>query len=145
MTARSLVRSRRTALVLGAAALLVAATGAQAAAPAPPVPSVAVAGPQAPTVGFATPTVVTLAGQALTFANGDTTGHDITSKLTKPKKLKFGGKYYTIQVPLFRSESVPAGSTGPVVGVEGLKPGTYAFYCSLHTGMTGSLIVQATG
>ena len=145
MTARSLVRSRRTGLALGAAALLVAATGAEAATPAPPVPSVAVAGPQAPTVGFATPTVVMLAGQALTFANGDTTGHDITSKLTKPKKLKYGKKYYTIQVPLFRSESVPAGSTGPVVGVEGLKPGTYAFFCSLHTGMTGSLIVQPAG
>jgi plastocyanin len=142
MTTRSLVRSRRTALVVAAGALVIAATGADA---APPVPSVAVAGPQAPTVGFATPTVITLAGQALTLANGDTTGHDITSTLTKPKKLKFGKKYYTIQVPLFRSESVPAGATGPVVGVEGLKPGTYAFYCSLHTGMTGSLTVQATG
>jgi plastocyanin len=142
MTARSLLRSRRAAFVLAAGALLVAGTGAEA---APPVPSVAVAGPQAPTVGFATPSVFTLAGQSLTFANGDTTGHDITSKLTKPKKLKYGKKYYTIQVPLFRSESVPAGSTGPVVGVEGLKPGTYAFYCSLHTGMTGSLTVQAAG
>jgi plastocyanin len=144
MPARTLLllRSRRTTLVLVAGALLVTASGAQA---APPVPSVALAGPQAPTVGFATPSVLTVTGQALTLANGDTTGHDITSKLTKPKKLKFGKKYYTIQVPLFRSESVPAGSTGPVVGVEGLKPGTYAFFCSLHTSMTGSLIVQAAG
>ena len=113
--------------------------------PTPPVPSVAIAGPQGATVGFATPSVLTVTGQALTLANADATGHDITSKLTKPKKLKFGKKYYTIQVPLFRSESVPAGSTGPVVGVEGLKPGTYAFFCSLHTGMTGSLVVQPTG
>jgi plastocyanin len=142
MATRSPARLRRTAVVLAGGALLVAATGAQA---APPVPSVAIAGPQAPTVGFTTQTVLTVTGQALTFANADTTGHDITSKLTKPKKLKFGKKYYTIQVPLFRSESVPAGSTGPVVGVENLKPGTYQFFCSLHTSMTGSLIVQAAG
>ena len=142
MTTLSAARRRRAALALAGGALLVAASGAQA---APPVPSLAVAGPQAPTVGFATQTVVMVTGQGLTFANGDTTGHDITSKLTKPMKLKFGKKYYTIQVPLFRSESLSAGATGPVVGVESLKPGTYQFYCSLHTSMTGSLIVQAAG
>ena len=139
MTPRSL---RRPALVLAAGALLLASPGAQA---APPVPSLAVAGPQAPIVGFATPTVISLQGQALTFANGDTTGHDITSKLTKPVKVKFGKKYYVTQVPIFRSENVAAGGTGPVVGVEGLKPGTYQFFCSLHTSMTGTLMVQAAG
>lgn len=139
MTPRSL---RRPALLLAAGALLLASPGAQA---APPVPSLAVAGPQAPIVGFATPTVLSVQGQALTFANGDTTGHDITSKATKPVKVKYGKKYYTIQVPLFRSENIAAGGTGPVVGVEGLKPGTYQFFCSLHTSMTGSLMVQAAG
>jgi plastocyanin len=142
MTPRSLRRSRRAALLLTAGAVLVMAGGAQA---APPVPAVALTGPQAPTVGFATPTVLTVSGQALTLVNGDTTGHDITSKLTKPAKLKFGKKYYTIQVPLFRSESVPAGGSAPVVGVDTLKPGSYQFFCSLHTGMTGTLTVQAAG
>lgn len=142
MTVRSLVRSRRLALVLSAGALLVATTGADA---APPVPSVAVAGPQAPVVGFATPSVLALQGQALTFANADTTGHDITSKQTRAKKVKYGKKTYTVQEPLFRSENIPAGATGAVAGVENLKPGTYAFYCSLHTGMTGTLTVQAAG
>lgn len=132
---------RRTGLVLAGSALLLAAPGAQA---APPVPAVALTGPQAPTVGFATPSVISLQGQALTLANGDTTGHDITSKATKPVRVKFGKKYYTIQVPLFRSESIPAGGTGPVMGVEGLKPGSYQFFCSLHTSMTGTLMVQAS-
>ena len=29
-----------------------------------------------------------------------------------------------------------------VVGVSSLKPGTYSFFCSLHPGMKGKLVVQ---
>jgi plastocyanin len=136
--------SRRLVFVAVAGGLLVSATGATA-APAVPAPAVAVAGPEAATAGFVSRAVVSVQGQALSFANGDVAGHTLTSKATKPKKVKYGKKYYIIQVPLFDSDSVNGGAVGDVKGVTSLKPGTYDFYCSLHTGMTGQLMVQAAG
>lgn len=138
MTPRSLL------LLTTAVGLLVAAPGSSQAAP-PPTPALAVTGPQAATVGFPPVPVLVVAGQSLTLANGDVTGHDITSKLTRPVKKRFGKKVYTLQEPLFRSESVPSGGQGDVKGVAGLKPGTYQFYCSLHTSMSGTMMVQAAG
>lgn len=138
----------RTALHRSLRPLLVAATvGALACTPLagatpPPVPSVVVSGPQGAVVGFATPTVLSVQGQSLTFFNADTVGHTVTSKATKAKRVKFGKKYYTIRVPLFDSGNVSPVAAGDVKGVTGLKPGSYAFYCSAHTGMTGELVVN---
>jgi plastocyanin len=129
-------------LVLGAAAtgLLVSTVGATA-APVP-VPSVAIAPPQAAVVGFAVPDVVALQGQALSFVNADVVAHTLTSVATKPQRIRYGKAYYTIRVPLFDSGSVGALGSGNVKGVVGLKPGSYAFYCTMHTGMKGTLVVQ---
>jgi plastocyanin len=135
--------STRPLLVLALGAAISAAPMASAKAPVP-APAVAVAGPEAATAGFASRAVVLLQGQALSFANGDLSGHTLTSKLTVKKLVKFGKKTYVTYVPLFDG-AVNAGSVGDVKGVANLMPGTYDFYCSLHTGMTGQLTVQAAG
>lgn len=134
---------RRLALAAAAAGLLVGTTGATAGPM--PAPGVAVAPPQGALVGFALPVAVTVQGQALSFLNVDVVGHTLTSKGTRPKRVKFGRKWYTIRVPLFDSSGVAAGGVGDVKGVMNLKPGRYAFYCAMHTSMTGTLVVQAAG
>ena len=131
--------SPRLVLGLAAAGLLVSSVGSTA-APLP-APALAVAPPQGAIVGFAVPTIVSVKGQALSLLNADTVGHTVTSVATKPQRLKYGKKWYTIRVPLFDG-TVGATAVGDVKGVANLKPGTYAFYCAMHTGMKGTLVVQ---
>jgi plastocyanin len=134
-----MIRTSRLVLAGSAVALAFCGTSADAALPAP---AVAVSLPQGAITGFATPVVITTAGTAMSFVNADVTGHTVTSKETKPVKVKYGKKYYTIRVPLFDSEGVNPGAVGDVKGVTALKPGTYHFYCALHTSMTGELQVK---
>ena len=73
-------------------------------------------------------------GEKTTFRNTDlTVSHDVVSNGTE------GGK------PLFKSEIVPAGSSGPVEGTEFLVTGSYPFRCTLHPGMTATLNVTSNG
>ena len=134
-----MIRTTRLTLAVAAVALAVSSNGASAAVPAP---ALVVSPPQGAVAGFATPIVIALKGQAMSFVNADVTGHTVTSKETKPVRVRYGKKVYTIQKPLFDSDGVNAGAVGAVKGVENLKPGTYHFYCSLHTGMTGELQVK---
>src|SRR3954452_19448199 len=124
----------RLALVAGSAVAVGAAPYSSAAVPAP---TVAVAPPQAATVGFATPRVVAVQGQAMTFVNGDLTNHTVTSLATKRVRVKRGTTYVYVRVPVFDSGVVAGDSTKDVKGVVSLKPGTYDFICALHTGMKG--------
>ena len=97
----------------------------------PQGPSV-VAGPGAASTGFATPAVVALAGGKVSFTNLDTVQHDVTSDDHGPD-----GR------PLFQSKQIGLGETAPVEGTEKLQSGkSYGFYCSIHPGMRGTLIVQ---
>ena len=74
-------------------------------------------------------------GQSVTFQNSDQTAfHDVTSDQNGSD-----GK------ALFSSETIEGGKTSPVVGVEFLTTGDYAFHCSVHTFMTGTLHVTANG
>jgi len=75
--------------------------------------------------GYATPVVVMSQGSTLTYTNLDPVQHDVVS-----------------DTGLFRSDFAPLGKSVPVPGAEKLPPGQYGFYCSLHTGMKGTLIVQ---
>jgi plastocyanin len=84
-------------------------------------------------------------GQAVTLTNADVTSHDIVSKASRPVRVRYGKRYYTVRVPLFRSELAPSGAQKDVKGVASLKPGSYEFFCSLHTAMKGTLIVQEAG
>ncbi len=73
-------------------------------------------------------------GEKTTFRNTDlAVSHDVVSNGTE------GGK------PLFRSEIINAGSSGPVAGTEFLVTGSYPFRCTLHPGMDATLVVTGNG
>ena len=73
-------------------------------------------------------------GGHVTFANRDVTSHDVTSRDLGPDG-----------APLFRSPLVAAGGEAAVAGVEYLAAGSYAFYCSVHPQMTGTMRVTTAG
>jgi polyvinyl alcohol dehydrogenase (cytochrome) len=75
--------------------------------------------------GYATPVVVMSHGGTLTYTNLDPVQHNVVS-----------------DAGLFRSEFAGLGQSVTVTGADKLPPGQYGFYCSLHTGMRGTLIVQ---
>jgi plastocyanin len=100
-----------------------------AASPASAAQTTLAAGPYAAVTGFATPRIVVMQGEALSFSNADVSAHRIAAKDLGPTG------------PLFSSTLARIGQSVPVQGVESLAPGTYAFVCDLHTTMTGSITV----
>ena len=99
--------------------------------PSPPPPPAApgsaiVAGPEAQFAGYATRATVASKTGTLTFYNADIVEHDVVS--TTPG--------------LFSTPLIGLGQSARVQGVENLTPGnTYTFYCTIHPGMTGTLLV----
>jgi polyvinyl alcohol dehydrogenase (cytochrome) len=102
--------------------------------PAPPPPpggggtgggATIIAGPGAVATTYANPTITVPRGTKVNFSNLDVPQHDVVSKTAG----------------LFRSALVGTGRTTPVVGVDVLDAGSYAFFCSLHPNMTGTLTV----
>ena len=85
---------------------------------------------------FANPDVTVDMGELVFFRNSDSTGavHDVTATGNGSD-----GK------PLFRSETVGAGRTVPVEGVEFLTTGDYDYICSVHPFMTGVIRVSTSG
>src|SRR5204863_7601065 len=74
-------------------------------------------------------------GQTVTFQNSDRSAlHDVTSD-----QAGSDGN------ALFKSETVEGGKSAPVKGVEFLTTGDYAFHCSLHPFMKGTLHVSSNG
>ena len=74
-------------------------------------------------------------GQMVTFNNSDRTAlHDVTADRSGSD-----GK------ALFASATIEGGKTAPVEGVEFLTTGDYAFHCSVHSFMTGTLHVTGNG
>jgi plastocyanin len=73
-------------------------------------------------------------GEKVTFKNSDVAGHDVTAHHRGPD-----GK------PLFRSDLVSPGQSGPVRGTEYLTTGTYDFLCTIHPGMEAKLQVTSAG
>ena len=73
-------------------------------------------------------------GEKVTLRNTDLAGHDVTAT-----KNGDDGK------PLFRSELVSPGGSGPVRGTEYLTTGTYPFICTVHPGMEATLEVTSQG
>jgi plastocyanin len=131
---------RRSVLVAVVVATAIASAPSEA-APLP-VPSVVVAGPGAFAAGFATPAVVVFQGQSLQFASIDVAPHNVRSRATVLKRVRVGRTYKTVRVRLFSSSTIDGGGVAEVVGVSALKPGSYAFICSIHPNMTGQLMVQ---
>lgn len=73
-------------------------------------------------------------GEKVTLRNIDIAGHDVSSS-----RKSEDGK------PLFHSELVGPGSSGPVMGTEYLVTGTYPFICTVHPGMEATLEVTSAG
>jgi plastocyanin len=91
-----------------------------------------VSGPGAASTTYATPVVIAQRGAALTFANLDAAQHDVTA-VEKDSKGK----------PVFGTPLIGLGQTAPVEGTDRLTAGqTYDFFCSIHPGMRGQLLVR---
>ena len=114
--------------------MLLTLAGSLSAAPALGADHSITAGP-APTT-YTTPEVTIDQGDTITFTNSDASGatHDVTSDATDA-----GGKR------LFKSALVAPGKSGPVDGVQYLTTGDYAFHCSIHSSMHGTIHVSANG
>ena len=73
-------------------------------------------------------------GEKVTLRNSDVAGHDVMAKGKSED-----GK------PLFQSDLVAPGASGPVNGTEYLSTGEYDFFCSVHPGMDARLRVTSAG
>jgi polyvinyl alcohol dehydrogenase (cytochrome) len=94
--------------------------------------SAIVAGPGAVYTTYATPVMTVEKGGSLSFVNLDAPQHDVTSDDKGPD-----GK------PLFYSKLSGLGEVAPVQGLDRVESGKqYGFFCSIHPGMRGTLIVR---
>lgn len=115
---------------------------------APASAAAAAAGPGGFAAGFVTPVVVTAPGEAITFANFDVAPHNfVASDAFVPKKLAKKAKWCSGfdkgRCPLFWSQTINAGQTTEVEGVDFLESGAqYEFICTLHPNMKGTLVVR---
>lgn len=125
-------------LLLAAGAGLAALAAPSGAAPLPDGASQVVSGPQSSATNYLTPQVATTAGSLVSFTNLDQTTHDVTSRDTRVVVVRKKKK----KVPLFSAPITAGGQMTKIPGTQALKPGSYDFYCSLHPGMTGTLVVQ---
>ena len=135
------MRPLRASVVAASAALVLAAA-------APAQAAVAAAVPGSFLAGFATPVVVAAQGEGITFANADAAPHNFVADgvyLSKKdaKKSPWCSAFTPKTCPLFWSPTIAAGETTEVEGLERLEAGQqYPFFCSLHPGMKGTLVVR---
>lgn len=110
--------------------------------------AVAATGPGGFVAGYIPPIVVIAPGEGITYANADIAPHNFVADgvfmaKKQAKKAKWCSGYDPGKCPLFWSQTITAGSTTDVLGLENVESGnSYAFYCSLHPGMKGTLIVR---
>jgi plastocyanin len=122
----------RLAIPTAIAALTFVACASTASAPASaPASSAAAAAPEAKTVnikGFAfSPATLTVAkGTKVTFSNQDSTTHTITSGANRTKDGKF--------------DQQVTGSNETTITFD--TPGTFEYFCSIHSSMKGTITVQ---
>jgi FtsP/CotA-like multicopper oxidase with cupredoxin domain len=118
---------RRLWVVLALVVGLVVPGGALA---APSVGGSIVVGLGGATVGYVSKLAVEPQGTPLTFYNLDQLAHTVTAV-----DRDADGR------PLFNGNALPS-STSVIAGVDHLRAGSYAFFCSFHPNMTGTLLVQ---
>ena len=91
-----------------------------------------IAGPGAASSSYATPVATTSVGGSMDFVNLDVAKHDVRSVDNGPD-----GR------PLFSTPLIDLGETAPIEGLDRVQSGqSYAFFCSLHPGMRGTLSVR---
>jgi outer membrane protein assembly factor BamB/plastocyanin len=97
-----------------------------------PLGSAIVTTPGATSTGYATPVMATQVGGPLSYVNLDAVQHDVTSD-----QKGLDGR------PLFFSKLSGLGEVSPVQGLDKVQSGqSYGFYCSIHPGMRGTLVVR---
>lgn len=110
--------------------------------------AVAATGPAAFVAGFATPVVVIAEGEGITYVNADIARHNFIAdgvylRKKAAKKTEWCSAYEKGKCPLFWSDTITAGETTEVRGLERVSAGTqYPFFCSVHPNMKGTLIVR---
>ncbi len=87
-----------------------------------------------PQSNYASTNVAIDQGEPLTFLNLDALNHDVTAR----------GKDSSGD-PLFSTPLIGPGQEVPVEGADALSPGSYAFVCSVHPNMEGTLTVGGGG
>jgi plastocyanin len=120
---------------------------AQSVVARPAEPLYVLSGPGAQFAGYATPVVVIQKGGALEYTNLDIVQHDVVHDveadgISSKRKRPWCSSFHRGHCPLFWSKRAGLGSTVPVKGVASLKTGKiYTFFCTLHPGMKGKLVV----
>ena len=131
---------RKALCFIAVAGFVLSATPAQAA--------VAVTGPGGFVAGFVPPVVVIAPGEEITYANADIAPHNFVAyeaymTRKQAKKAPWCSGYDKGKCPLFWSDTITLGQQTQVLGTENVESGeTYAFYCSIHPGMKGTLVVR---
>ena len=106
-----------------------------------------VSGPAGQFYGYATPAMVVQPDGTLDYANFDIVQHDVVHDvgadgIANKKKDKWCREFKKKECPLFWSPRASLGQTVAVLGLQNLAPGeVYTFFCTLHPGMKGSLVV----
>ena len=114
----------------------------------PSAESTIVSLPQGQSYGYATPYMLVQKGGKLQYANFDLVRHNVVQDVTTDHKSLTSGKakwcrqFKRGKCPLFYSGLIGLSQSEEVLGVSALKPGTYSFFCTLHPGMKGKLVVQ---
>ena len=110
--------------------------------------AVAVTGPAGFLAGFVPPIVVVAPGEGITYVNGDIAPHNFVAyevymNKKQAKKAPWCSGFDKGKCPLFWSQTISLGKSTEVLGLENVESGkSYGFYCSLHPGMKGTLIVR---
>lgn len=129
---RSRRRVRRLLLAAGLAATVVAAGPA---AQANIVTSAAFTFPPA--------TIIVDKESPAYYVNPDIAEHDIVAEAVRPNATAgHCAGFDEGTCPLFWTPLVGTGGMSPIHGLTDVEAGTYRYYCSVHAGMTGDLIVE---
>lgn len=107
-----------------------------------------VSGTAAQFYGYVTPLMVVEARGRLDLVNFDIVQHDVVHDvaadgIANKKKNKWCRAFKKGRCPLFWSARAGLGGSVPVKGLRNLTSGgIYSFYCTLHPGMKGKLVVR---
>jgi plastocyanin len=144
------VTFRRWAVITASlATLLVVATSLPSAAVLRDVPmSVVTTAPAAQFHGYVAPVIVTEKGGEVIYVNLDVAQHDVVQDtkadgIAGPRKKPWCVGYGKKSCPVFWTKRIGLGQNTEILGLESVKPGkTYSFFCTLHPGMKGTLVVR---
>ena len=98
--------------------------------------------------GYLTPVMAVEPGGELAYANFDIVQHDVVQDVSadgvaNKKKDKWCKNFDKGECPLFWSARAGLGETVQVQGLNNVESGQlYTFFCTLHPGMKGTLVIQ---